>query len=94
MRLVTYRKGSSKPRVGALLNEAKQAVEARRAEAAERLGREQLSRRLTEERADVTLPGRQRPRGHVHPLRAVERDIVAIFLAMVVLLPFPKNRRG
>jgi phenylalanyl-tRNA synthetase alpha chain len=68
--------------VGALVNEAKQVVEQHLAEAAARLGRERLSRSLAEDRLDVTLPGRQRPRGHVHPLRMVEDEIVDIFVAM------------
>jgi phenylalanyl-tRNA synthetase alpha chain len=71
-----------RPAVGALLNETKAAVEARLAEAAERLAREGLARRLAEERVDVTLPGRTRARGHAHPLRQVEDEIVAIFVAM------------
>ena len=71
-----------RPAVGALVNEAKQAVEHRLAEAAARLGRERLSRSLAEDRLDVTLPGRQRGRGHVHPLRMVENEIVDVFVAM------------
>src|SRR5262245_56639178 len=41
-----------------------------------------LERALVEERLDVTLPGRARPRGHVHPLRAMEDEMVDIFVAM------------
>jgi phenylalanyl-tRNA synthetase alpha chain len=71
-----------RPAVGALVNEAKEAVEAACAAARDRLGQDRLLRRLAEERIDVTLPGRQRPRGHVHPLRLVEDDLVDVFLGM------------
>ncbi|MFN8542920.1 MAG: phenylalanine--tRNA ligase subunit alpha [Candidatus Binatia bacterium] len=71
-----------RPAMGALANEVKAAIEAALAEAAERLEREALGRRLAEERIDVTLPGRARPRGHVHPLRLVEDRIVDIFVSM------------
>jgi len=73
---------AERPAVGALLNEVKQAVEGLLATAAERLGRERVLRGLAEERIDVTLPPRARPRGHVHPLRAIEDEVVDIFVAM------------
>ena len=73
---------AERPAMGALINDAKRVVEGQLAEVAERLAREQLARRLTEERVDVTLPGRAAPRGHVHPLRAIEDEIVGIFVAM------------
>src|SRR6185295_211226 len=68
-----------RPALGALINDAKRAVEEALGEAGTRLARERLARSLAEDRIDVTLPGRQRPRGHVHPLRAVEDEIVDIF---------------
>jgi phenylalanyl-tRNA synthetase alpha chain len=71
-----------RPAVGALVNEAKEAVEAGLATAATRLASEGLARRLAEDRIDVTLPGRARPRGHMHPLRVVEEEIVDIFISM------------
>ncbi len=73
---------AERPQVGALANEVKAAIEARLAEAAERVGRAALARRLAEERLDVTMPGRGRPRGHVHPLRAVEDEVIDVFVAM------------
>jgi phenylalanyl-tRNA synthetase alpha chain len=73
---------AERPAAGALVNETKQAVEAALAAATTRLGAASLARRLAEERIDVTLPARQRPRGHVHPLRKVETEIVDIFLSM------------
>jgi len=71
-----------RPVVGGLANEVKQKiVEALDAKESQ-LGAEQLRRSLSEDRIDVTLPGRARPRGHVHPLRQIEAEIVGIFVAM------------
>ena len=71
-----------RPVVGGRANEVKQAiVEALDAKQGQ-LGAEQLRRSLSEDRIDVTLPGRARPRGHVHPLRQIEDEIVGVFVAM------------
>ena len=71
-----------RPALGALINDAKRAVEESLAAAGATLAGERLARSLAEDRIDVTLPGRQRPRGHAHPLRAIEDEIVDIFLGM------------
>lgn len=71
-----------RPAVGALVNEAKQEVESALAAASARLAAAQLARSLSEDRIDVTEPGRSLPRGHVHPLRQMEEEIVDIFVRM------------
>jgi phenylalanyl-tRNA synthetase alpha chain len=71
-----------RPALGALLNETKEAVEAELGVVAARLKAGRLARALTEECIDVTLPGRQLPRGHCHPLRVVEDEIVEVFVGM------------
>ena len=71
-----------RPAVGALANQVKGAIVGAIAEKSTALGTEQLRRSLAEDRLDVTLPGRERLRGHVHPLRRVEEEIVDIFVAM------------
>ena len=71
-----------RPALGALVNQAKEAVEAAVAAAGERLAAERLARSLAHERIDVTLPGRRRPRGHAHPLRLIEDEIVDLFVGM------------
>jgi len=68
--------------MGALANEVKRAVETRLDEAVQALADAALARVGVEERIDVTMPGRQPPRGHVHPLRAVEDEIVQVFVGM------------
>ncbi|TMA37629.1 MAG: phenylalanine--tRNA ligase subunit alpha [Deltaproteobacteria bacterium] len=73
---------AERPALGALVNEAKDAVEAAIAASGERLAAERLAHRLAHERIDVTLPGRRRPRGHAHPLRLIEDEIVDVFVGM------------
>jgi phenylalanyl-tRNA synthetase alpha chain len=71
-----------RPVIGALANEVKGAVTDALGARATALESARLERALVEERVDVTLPGRARPRGHVHPLRAMEDEIVDVFVSM------------
>ncbi|TMA43890.1 MAG: phenylalanine--tRNA ligase subunit alpha, partial [Deltaproteobacteria bacterium] len=71
-----------RPALGALVNQAKEAVEAAVTRAGERLAAERLAHSLAHDRIDVTLPGRCRPRGHAHPLRLIEDEIVELFVGM------------
>ena len=71
-----------RPAMGALANEVKDAIQAALAERTAAQGAAELERSLSQDRIDVTLPGREWPRGHVHPLRQVEAEIVEIFVAM------------
>jgi phenylalanyl-tRNA synthetase alpha chain len=68
-----------RPKVGALANPVREAIEA--AVAARRVGLESeaLTTRLAAEAEDVTLPGRPRWRGSLHPLRETEGEIARIF---------------
>jgi phenylalanyl-tRNA synthetase alpha chain len=68
-----------RPRVGALANPIREAVEAAIANRRTRLDAIELEVRLATERTDVTLPGRPLRRGSLHPLRETERDIARIF---------------
>jgi phenylalanyl-tRNA synthetase alpha chain len=72
---------SDRPAMGALANAVKDEITAALAAAASRLAAAALAR-ATDERIDVTMPGRRRPRGHVHPLRAAEDEIVSIFVSL------------
>lgn len=67
---------------GAEINQAKQQVEALLAERRERLAAAELERQLAADALDVTLPGRRRGSGSVHPVsRTIER-IEGIFASM------------
>jgi phenylalanyl-tRNA synthetase alpha chain len=68
-----------RPRAGAAINrlaeEIEAAFEARRAA----LRARSLEERLLRDRIDVTLPGRPRPRGRLHPITQTLRQIIAVF---------------
>jgi phenylalanyl-tRNA synthetase alpha chain len=68
-----------RPRVGAVANEVRVAVEAAIADARGRLGGAELAARLAAETVDVTTPGRPIRRGSLHPIVETAREIAAVF---------------
>ncbi len=68
-----------RPRVGAIANDVREAVEAAIADRRARLAAIALEVRLAAERIDVTLPGRPLRRGSLHPLVETTREIGRIF---------------
>jgi len=71
-----------RPAAGQAINAAKRALEARLAEASERVRTASLASTLDAERLDVTLPGRPRAVGTLHVVTQTVRDIVAAFVQM------------
>jgi phenylalanyl-tRNA synthetase alpha chain len=71
-----------RPAMGALANTVRDAVAAAVDAKGDALAHAGLERAIAEERLDVTLPGRRRPRGHLHPLRQTEDDLIDIFVSM------------
>ena len=67
---------------GAAINIAKQAIEAALAERRAALARAELAVLLRAEALDVTLPGRQRGQGGLHPVSLTLERIEAIFASM------------
>ena len=72
---------AERPAVGALANDVQEGLRAALARRAADFAAARLQRALGAG-VDVTEPGRARPRGHPHPLRVVEDEIVDIFLGM------------
>ena len=68
-----------RPKVGALANTVRQAVEAALAERGTALRGSELETRLRDEAVDVTTPGRPIRRGTLHPSIEAMREIAAIF---------------
>jgi phenylalanyl-tRNA synthetase alpha chain len=67
---------------GMTLNAARERLEAAFATREAELERAELDRRLTQERADVTLPGERSPRGRLHPITQVRRAVEDAFLGL------------
>ena len=68
--------------IGALANQAKNDLETRLEEQAKRINDTLLSKAATQDRLDVTLPGRPQPTGRLHPTTQIVREICAVFGSM------------
>jgi phenylalanyl-tRNA synthetase alpha chain len=68
-----------RPRVGAVGNRVREALETAIAARRSDLGSVALDARLAAERIDVTLPGRPLRRGSLHPVIETNREIARIF---------------
>ena len=71
-----------RPVGGQVANEVRQALEAAIAEKQEALREKELNDRLEAERIDVTMPGKARKTGGLHPLNIVMNDLIDIFQSM------------
>jgi phenylalanyl-tRNA synthetase alpha chain len=68
-----------RPKVGAIANEVRQAVEAALADARSSVGGAELAARIAAETVDVTTPGRPIRRGSLHPIIETAREIADVF---------------
>lgn len=68
-----------RPKVGAVANAVRAAIEAAVAERREALRAEAIAARIASERVDVTLPGRPVPRGSRHPIPETIAAIAEVF---------------
>jgi phenylalanyl-tRNA synthetase alpha chain len=67
---------------GLALNAAREAIEDAVSARSSALERAELDRRLTEQVADITLPGEATERGHLHLVTQVRREVEDIFLGL------------
>ena len=70
------------PESGRGLNTLRERLKQAVAEREEALSGEDLERRLSEEQVDVTLPGRATPRGQLHLVTQVRREVEDVFLGL------------
>lgn len=70
---------AEKPVVGKLANQVKEEINAALEQALSRLKQAELQRRLVAEAVDISLPGRRRCLGSVHPITRVTDEVCAIF---------------
>lgn len=71
-----------RPRIGQIVNNAREELEALIAEKKAELDAAELARKLADEKIDVTLPGRKLPAGNLHPLTLTLNRIKNIFMDM------------
>ncbi len=71
-----------RPKMGVMINEVKTFVEELFDNKAHEIKEEKKKRAISEEKIDVTLPGRSFPVGSKHPVSQVMEEIVAIFERM------------
>ncbi len=71
-----------RPTVGQKINSVKAELEQRLAARREALRQSELLRTLEQERIDVTLPGRELPIGHMHPLSRITWEVTQVFAKM------------
>ncbi len=67
---------------GMTLNKFREALEMAISLREQKLREEELDRRLSEERVDVTMPGAPFPRGHLHLITQIRREVEDIFLGL------------
>jgi phenylalanyl-tRNA synthetase alpha chain len=73
---------AERPLLGAFLNEIKDDIEQRLAQALAAQRDAARTQQLATERVDVTLPGRRRVLGHIHPITQTMEEIVDIFVGL------------
>jgi phenylalanyl-tRNA synthetase alpha chain len=70
------------PETGRVLNTLREELERAVASREVELRRAELDRRLAEEVVDVTLPGEPVPRGHLHLITQIRREVEDIFVGL------------
>ncbi|MBD2102992.1 phenylalanine--tRNA ligase subunit alpha [Leptolyngbya sp. FACHB-261] len=71
-----------RPRIGALANDVKEAVQAALEQRRTSLEQAQVQAQLEAETLDVTMPGPYRPQGQLHPLNSTLDRILDIFVGL------------
>lgn len=71
-----------RPAFGKKINELREALEAKFAAFEEKLKAREMEHRLQREKLDVTMPGRRRKQGALHPVTRVRNMLIDIFAGM------------
>jgi phenylalanyl-tRNA synthetase alpha chain len=71
-----------RPSVGALVNDAKNAIEMALRDKRSIILQAEQNKKITAEKIDISLPGKGIKRGHIHPLTQVMEEAKGIFLRM------------
>ena len=71
-----------RPAFGKMVNELRDKLEARFSELESKLKERELQRRLAREEIDITLPGKKRSVGALHPITRVKNELEDLFAGM------------
>ncbi|MBE5788032.1 MAG: phenylalanine--tRNA ligase subunit alpha [Clostridiales bacterium] len=71
-----------RPAMGKVINEFKVQTEERYKAMNEKLAQLEIQARNRKEAVDITLPGKKRPMGGLHPLTLVKNEIIGVFAGM------------
>ncbi len=71
-----------RPKVGQMVNEVREQIEAAISDAQKTIERKVLEQRLASETIDVTLPSKRLPKGHSHPNVIALKELERIFVGM------------
>jgi phenylalanyl-tRNA synthetase alpha chain len=71
-----------RPRIGALANEVKEALQTNLDNQRQTLQQAEIEAKLKSETLDVTMPGVSRPLGHIHPINSIIDRILDIFVGL------------
>jgi phenylalanyl-tRNA synthetase alpha chain len=71
-----------RPKVGAMANEVKEAIQSSLEEKREALQKTAIETQLKAEALDVTMPGVYRPQGRIHPLNGIIDKALDIFVGL------------
>ncbi|MEE1114937.1 MAG: phenylalanine--tRNA ligase subunit alpha [Eubacterium sp.] len=71
-----------RPKVGQMVNEARDQIESKIAEVKAKIEEEQMNLRLATETIDVTLPAKKAEIGHRHPNQIALEEVERIFIGM------------
>jgi phenylalanyl-tRNA synthetase alpha chain len=71
-----------RPKVGQMVNEVREQIEAAISDAQKTIERKVLEKRLASETIDVTLPSKRLPMGHSHPNVIALKELERIFVGM------------
>ena len=71
-----------RPAMGKVINEFKNMVEAQYSIMNQKIEQLEMASRNKREQVDITLPGKKRPLGGLHPLTIVRNEIIQVFAGM------------
>ena len=82
LRLMGKLSADERPKMGALINQYREKIEAHIEQARHQFDEKQKAERLVSERIDVTMPGKSHAVGKLHPITQVYLQIRDIFVGM------------